>query len=95
MTISELKKELANKQHEIIKLAHERDVLLSEYCKENAPLKIGDRVSYNGQMGYIVEVCLNDYEDAFDYVWKGILPDGSLADCRHIYCTDVHLLIKC
>lgn len=86
MTIEEFEKKTKQIYHEIRERKNEIRRISKEYAKENAPLKIGDKIMREGKDGIISDVDTNiNFPTVFNYKWKPFKKDGSLSFERDLW----------
>ena len=84
---------IVNKKYsEVAKLKKEIEELTVQYCNDNAPFKIGDKVRINWREGIITSI--EPYGDDFYYKWRPFNKDGSKGDERCIWIYDMEYMKK-
>lgn len=92
MTKKEYEEKLAEKQAEISKINNEISRLKEQYCNDCSPLKIGDRIRFNGKEGIITSVRTSWKH--FEYKWKPFRKDGSEGCEKNIWSFDFDKIEK-
>lgn len=94
MTKDEYDKLVGQKYNQIRELEHQINQLTKQYCEENSPLKIGDKIRFNDKQGIITSIKPSILGDSFEYVWKPFKKDGSLGCEKFIYYYQVQNIEK-
>ena len=94
MTAEELIKTIDEKVAQIDNIKNDIKELKKQYCEENAPFKVGDKIKFKNKTGYIKEVRLGYLLNDFHYLWTPILKNGKIGCSKWIYDYDVHLIEK-
>lgn len=76
MTKEEFNRFLKEKRAAIEAIQNEILEIKAQYCKENAPLKVGDRIRLKGKEGVISQVSI-PWDTSFEYRWRPFKKDGS------------------
>lgn len=86
MTREEYLKMRKEKEAEIKKINNEIEMLKEQYCKDNAPFNIGDRIRLNGKEGVISVIKV--WFDDFEYYWRPFRKDGTEGAEKRIWSYD-------